>query len=125
MPVIGPALPWLYEKVREYRPARELHVLCHGERDWLQFGDTIITCDTIINNQQIRVALQEIGEALGEHAALVIAGANLGLGERGELFLQNLADLVACEISVLLRVKPNPTTADPDNTERKTLPFLN
>lgn len=101
-----PGLPQLLRVAERYRPARELHILCPGEIDRIVLGTTVVTRRALREDCETRSAFSALGQLLGDDAALVLGGANVGWGEAGQAFLQALADLVQSEVSALVRIAP-------------------
>jgi hypothetical protein len=110
LPTGEPGLPHIVQAVRLHPHTRELHVVCPGDAGQLLLGTTLVTLELLRADRRTRVALAEIGRALGPEAVLMLGGANVGFGERGAQFIQLLADLTGMEIGTLVRAWPRPAT---------------
>ncbi|MCA9631113.1 MAG: DUF4347 domain-containing protein [Myxococcales bacterium] len=102
----APGLPQLLELVEHVRPSHEIHLVCPGQPGLIRLGTTVITLRMLRLDQRVRASFIALGHSLGTDAALVLGGANVGLGQDGQAFLEALADLVQAEVSALVRLSP-------------------
>lgn len=102
----APGLPQVLELVERFQPSHEVHLVCPGQPARLRLGSTVITLRMLRQDQRVRATFIALGHSLGTDASLVLGGANVGVGQDGQAFLEALADLVHAEVSALVRVSP-------------------
>lgn len=80
----------------KYQGLDSIQILSHGEPGVLMLGATNVSSGNIQNYAK---ALGVIGESLGPEGDILLYGCNVGLGEIGQSFIMQLAQLTGADVA--------------------------